>query len=292
MADDAPLLDACSAHRPARANAHRPVRANARALFAALFAAALLSACSGREEVDPYAGRAAEDLYAEAEGLLREEEYAQAAEVFSEVERQHPHSDLAPRSLLLSGYAHYSEQAYPEALATFDRFIELHPGNGQIDYAYYLRSVCYYEQISDINRDQKMTSLALAAIDELLERYPESSYARDAALKRDLALDLLAGKHVSIGRYYQKQGDWLAAINRFNAVVEEYDTTTHIEEALHRLVESYMALGLVGEARRTAAVLGHNYPESEWYRLSFALVNGEELPDDSPALERAFRGLF
>ncbi|MGR4001461.1 MAG: outer membrane protein assembly factor BamD [Alphaproteobacteria bacterium] len=251
-----------------------------------------LAACNRANDEVPYADRAAEDLFDEGEQLMAEEAYTEAAELFNEVERQHPHSDLAPRALLLSGYALYSNQNYAEALATFQRFIDLHPGNVQIDYAYYLRSICYYEQISDIERDQEMTRLAVDALEELMQRYPESQYARDAQLKLDLAYDLMAGKHVSIGRYYQHIGDWLAAINRFNRVIEEYETTTHIEEALHRLVESYLALGLEGEARRTAAVLGHNYPNSEWYSLSYALVNGEEVPDDSPLLERSFRGLF
>ncbi|MDA7987688.1 MAG: outer membrane protein assembly factor BamD [Alphaproteobacteria bacterium] len=260
-------------------------------LASALVALGILAACNNAGET-PFAERAPEDLFDEGEELLAQEAYPEAAEIFNEVERQHPHSELAPRALLLSGYALYSDQNYAEALATFQRFIDLHPGNIQIDYAYYLRAVCYYEQISDIERDQEMTRLGVNALEELLERYPESQYARDAQLKLDLAYDLMAGKHVAIGRYYQRQGDWLAAINRFNRVISEFDTTTHIEEALHRLVESYLALGLVGEARRTAAVLGHNYPNSEWYSLSYALVNGEELPDDSSFLERSFRGLF
>ncbi len=253
---------------------------------------ASLTACAARDEVDPYAGREAEDLFAEAEGLLADEDFEEAAEVYNEVERQHPHSPLAPRSLLLSGYSHYSDQNYGQALITFNRFIDLHPGNVQIDYAYYLRAICYYEQISDIERDQEMTRLALDALDDLVGRFPESEYSRDAQLKSELAYDLLAGKHVSVGRFYQKRGDWLAAINRFNVVVEQYDTTTHTPEALHRLVESYLALGLDGEARRTAAILGHNYPDSEWYHYSYALVQGAPLEDDSPVLERAFRGLF
>ena len=266
-------------------------QATLRLLLIVLFVASL-SACAGREEGDPYAGREAEDLFSEAEGLLADEDFEEAAKVYNEVERQHPHSSLAPRSLLLAGYSHYSDQNYGQALLTFNRFIDLHPGNVQIDYAYYLRAICYYEQISDIERDQEMTRLALDALDDLIGRFPESEYSRDARLKSDLAYDLIAGKHVSVGRFYQKRGDWLAAINRFNVVIEEYDTTTHTPEALHRLVESYLALGLDDEARRTAAVLGHNYPDSIWYHFSYALMEGEPLADDSPILERTFRGLF
>jgi len=253
----------------------------------------LLSACAGAGDAeDPLAGREADDLFAEAEGLLAEEDYDEAASLFGEVERRHPHSPLAPRSLLLSGYSHYSGQEYSEAIAAFERFIELHPGNEQIDYAYYLNAVCYYEQISDIERDQEKTRLALQGLNGLLERFPESQYARDARLKRDLAYDLLAGKEVSIGRFYQEQGAWLAAVNRFRVVVEDYDTTTHAPEALHRLVESYLALGLVEDARRAGRVLGHNHPASEWYRLSHELLTGGELPDDAPLVERSLRGLF
>ena len=262
------------------------------ALLVLLALASFLSACAGREENDPYAGRSAEDLFSEAEGLLEGEDFEEASTVYNEVERQHPHSPLAPRALLLAGYSHYSNQDYGQALLTFNRFIDLHPGNIQIDYAYYLRAVCYYEQISDIERDQEMTVLALDALDDLIGRFPESEYVRDASLKSDLAYDLLAGKHVSVGRFYQKRGDWLAAINRFNVVVEEYDTTTHTPEALHRLVESYLALGLLEEANRTASVLGHNYPDSDWYHFSYALIQGEPLEDDSPVLEKTFRGLF
>ncbi|MGE5766034.1 MAG: outer membrane protein assembly factor BamD, partial [Bacteroidota bacterium] len=209
-------------------------------------------------------------------------DYEEAARLFDEVERQHPYSEWAAKAQLMAAYAYYQENSYDEAINALDRFIELHPGSPDAPYAYYLKAISYYEQIVDVRRDQTFTSQALASLEEVVRRYPSTTYARDAELKIDLALDHLAGKHMDVGRFYQSRSEYLAAINRFRTVIERYQTTTHTPEALHRLVECYLAMGIVDEAKATAAVLGHNFPGSEWYLDSYALLTGENLyPEDS-----------
>jgi outer membrane protein assembly factor BamD len=175
----------------------------------------------------------------------------------------------------MAAYAFYQADAYDDAVAAARRFIDLHPGHQDVPYAYYLIGVSYYEQISDVGRDQKNTELALEAFEELIRRFPDSDYARDAGLKADLARDHLAGKEMNIGRYYLRRGKYVAAINRFQSVIDRYQSTTHVPEALHRLTEAYMSLGVAEEARRTAAVLGYNFPSSIWYQDSYALISGE-----------------
>ena len=240
-----------------------------------------LAACSSDEELGALPDTPVETLYNSGLDALVSGNGEQAVRFFDEVERQHPYSKWATRSQLMSAYAFYLGNRYDEAIAGLDRFIELHPGNEDIAYAYYLKAICYYEQISDVRRDQGMTSSALEALDTVTKRFPESAYARDARLKIDLAKDHLAGKHMAIGRFYQSQKEYLAAINRFRIVVEQYQTTTHTPEALHRLVESYLSIGLVQEANATAAVLGHNYPGSVWYLDSYEIMTGIEVaPDD------------
>ncbi len=236
----------------------------------------VLVACSS-DDVPEYVERPVEDLYNQAMNTLRAGEYKAAARLFDEVERQHPYSVWASKSQLMAAYSHYQDNAYDDTIAALDRFIQLHPGNRDVSYAYYLKALSYYEQISDIERDQKMTGLALQSLEELQRRFPQSKYARDAALKADLARDHLAGKNMSVGRFYQSRDQHLAAINRFRIVVEQFQTTSHVTEALHRLVECYLALGITREARATAAVLGYNYPGSEWYMDSYALLDGVEL---------------
>ena len=243
-------------------------------LVAAGFALLLLSGCSGDGE-EEYVERPVEELYNEAQDLLESGDARGAGRAFEEVERQHPYSQWATRAQLMSAYAYYEANSYDEAIAAAQRYIELHPGHPDVPYAYYLIGISYYEQVSDVGRDQKMTEQALTAFEELLRRFPDSQYARDAELKADLARDHLAGKEMSIGRYYLRRGQYLAAINRFRNVVERYQTTTHVPEALHRLTEAYLALGLHDEAQKNAAVLGYNFPSSEWYLDSYALLNGE-----------------
>lgn len=233
----------------------------------------IVAGCSGTDE-DAYVERPVEDLYNEAQDLLEDGDARRAGQAFEEVERQHPYSQWTTRAQLMSAFAYYEANAYDEAIAAAERFIELHPGHEDVPYAYYLIGISYYERISDVGRDQKMTEQALAAFDELRRRFPDSEYARDAELKADLARDHLAGKEMSIGRYYLRRGQYVAAINRFRNVVERYQTTTHVAEALHRLTEGYLALGLQQEAQKNAAVLGHNFPGSQWYMDSYALLNG------------------
>lgn len=213
-----------------------------------------------------------EQLYDDARKAFKNEEFKTAAKLFDEVERQHPYSSLATQSNIMSAYSSYEAEDYAMAVATLDRFIEMHPGNQNIAYAYYLRAICFYEQIVDVGRDQNMTQQATDALEEVMRRFPGTAYARDAKFKRDLTWDHLAGKEMEIGRFYLTRKYYQAAINRFKVVVDTYQTTTHVPEALHRMVEAYVALGVRDEAERIAAVLGYNYPGSEWYEASYVLL--------------------
>ncbi len=245
-------------------------------LVAALGILGFAAACSSDDEA-PYLEQPVEELYNGATDELLQSNFEEAARLYDEVERQHPYSVWASKAQLMAAYAFYQDNKYDDAINTLDRFIQLHPGNKDIAYAYYLKAISYYEQISDVARDQKTTRQALEALDEVVRRFPETKYARDAELKIDLARDHLAGKHMEIGRYYLNRGEYLAAINRFRTVVEDYQTTTHVPEALHRLVESYVSIGVVTEAQATASVLGYNFPGSDWYIDSYALLTGEDL---------------
>ena len=249
-----------------------------RILFAALFAAAaaLLSACGSDEEA--YVERPVEDLYNDATDQLLEGDYELAATAFDEVERQHPYSAWATRAQLMAAYAHYRNGDYDSAVVAAERFVELHPGHADAAYAHYLIALSHYVRISDVGRDQRMTELAFDAFEEVRRRHPDSRYARDAALKVVLVRDHLAGKEMEVGRIYQDLEFYVAAIGRFRNVVAEYETTTHVPEALLRLVECYLALGVVSEARATTAVLGHNFPGSAWYRDAYALLGEGPAP--------------
>ncbi|MBT4042115.1 MAG: outer membrane protein assembly factor BamD [Rhodospirillaceae bacterium] len=237
-------------------------------------AAAFLTACASDEEV--YVERPVEEIYNQAMDRLIAGDAALAAGDFDEVERQHPYSVWARKSQLMAAYSQYLVNNYDEAILTAQRFLQLHPGNRDAPYAYYLIAISYYEQIADIGREQKITEQALDALREIVDRYPSSEYARDAGLKIDLARDHLAGKEMEIGRYYLERGHYAAAINRFRHVITLYQTTSHVPEALHRLTEAYLSLGLQDEAKNSAAILGHNYPGSEWYLDSYALLTGED----------------
>jgi len=244
----------------------------------ALSAMLLLGACSMFDSIfgssDPTDKEDAsavpvETLYNRGVDALSAKHYTVAAKQFDNVEQYYPYSSWATNAQLMEGYAQYLQEKYTDAIGTLDRFIQLHPANRDIAYAYYLRSLCYYEQIADIARDQKGTQEALGALQEVVNRFPDTSYGRDARLKIDLARDHLAGKEMDIGRYYERQHLYTAAIGRFQRVVDDFQTTNHVPEALHRLTEIYLKLGLPDEARHTAAVLGHNYPGSEWYADSY-----------------------
>lgn len=250
----------------------------------------LLAACASNDTADEYVERPVDELYNTAQNLLEQGEYENAGTAFEEVERQHPYSQWATKAQVMAAFSFYEGQRYDQAIASAERFIDLHPGSSDVAYAHYLIAISYYDQISDVKRDQDMTRQALRSFDELIRRFPDSDYAKDARLKRDLTTDHLAGKEMSIGRYYQDRGQFVAAINRFQNVVEDYETTTHAPEALHRLVESYLALGITAEAQKTAAVLGHNYPDNEWYARSYALMTGSSgnLGTDQSWLDRIF----
>ncbi len=251
-------------------------KASVKNVFAACGMVLLLAACSGNEKPE-YVERPVSELYNSAQDLLDAKEYKKAAEAFDEVERQHPYSVWATKATLMSAYAYYQDNKYDDAISALDRFISLHPANPDVPYAYYLKALSYYEQISDVGRDQQMTQHAMDSLDDVIRRFPDSQYSRDAKLKKDLTVDHLAGKEMSVGRYYQDRGEYLAAINRFKSVLDKYQTTTHVPEALSRLTESYLALGLTDEAKRTASVLGHNFPGSKWYEDSYDLLVGDGL---------------
>lgn len=255
----------------------RPPRAvRARALPALAVVLALsLPGCSSDPD-SGYAERPVEELYNSALDSLLSGSYVQAAEEFDEVERQHPYSVWATKAQLMAAFSHYQTNRYDQAILAADRFIQLHPNSADAPYALYLVAISYYEQITDVGRDQSVTEQALAALNELVRRYPDTEYARDARLKVVLAQDHLAGKEMEVGRFYLAEGNYVSAINRFRVVVEEYGTTTHAPEALHRLAEAYLALGVTDEARAAAAVLGHNYPGSVWYRDSYEMLTDEE----------------
>ncbi|MGB0906317.1 MAG: outer membrane protein assembly factor BamD [Maricaulaceae bacterium] len=238
--------------------------------------AILLTGCAsfggGSKEKLAYVERPAEQIYNGGFDSMEKRDWEKAKLYFQEVERQHPFSKWARRAMLMTAYAHYRGADYEDAVATAQRFISLHPGNESTPYAHYLIAMSYYDQIYDVGRDQATTVNAESALQQVVRRYPESDYARDARLKLELTHDHLAGKEMSIGRFYLKDNQHLSAIGRFKNVVRDYETTAHTEEALHRLVESYVALGIIGEAKMVASVLGHNYPSSEWYHDSYDLL--------------------
>ncbi|HUK60877.1 MAG TPA: outer membrane protein assembly factor BamD [Stellaceae bacterium] len=255
-------------------------------LVAVAFAALALTACAQKK--DDYVERPVEDLYNSAMDELQDGDYTKSVKDFDETDRQHPYSVWATKAQLMSAYTLYEQGKYDDSIVAADRFIQLHPGHRDVAYAYYLKALDYYIQITDVGRDQKMTQQAMNALGEVARRFPDTKYARDARLKMDLARDHLAGKEMDIGRWYEDRGDYLAAMNRFKRVVDDYQTTTHVPEALERLTECYLALGLSDEARRTAAVLGYNYPGSRWYEDTYALVtNG-----GGPAVASEQRGWF
>lgn len=250
------------------------------ALRAVMFSGIVLgiSACGSStptlfgETKPPIETRSAEDIFADAQKELADDNPRRAAKMFDEIERLYPYSDLAKKAMLLSAYGSYEAGRYDDAITAAQRYVGFYPSDERTDYARYLVAQSYYEQIVDVGRDQGVTEEALTSLRELIARHPKSEYTGDARLKLDTALDQLAGKEMTIGRYYLKRGDYLAAINRFQTVVKQYDTTTHVQEALHRLVEANLALGLVEEAKSAGAVLGHNYPGSDWYSDSYAML--------------------
>src|SRR5690348_14025384 len=211
-------------------------------------------------------------IYDDAWKKIRDGDWSGAAKQFDEVERQHPYSVWARRAMLMSAYCNYEANHYADAISTADEYISLHPGSHEVAYAFYLKAISLYEQIVDIGRDQSNSEQALVALQDVVQRFPDTEYARDATLKIDLTLDHIAGKEMAVGRYYLTRGDYIGAINRFRTVVEQYQKTSQIAEALERLTEAYYALGVYNEAKTAAAVLGANYPGSIWYQDAFNLL--------------------
>jgi outer membrane protein assembly factor BamD len=242
------------------------------ALGVSLVALGGCATSGGKKGDTKYVARDVNTLYNAAKSKLDNKQFEVAAALFDEVERQHPYSPWARRAQLMSSFSYYMAQKYNESISSSRRFLSIHPGNKDAAYAYYLVGLSYYEQISDVTHDQKITQQALAALGEVQRRFPNSRYAADAGLKVDLVNDHLAGKEMEIGRFYQRRALWLAANLRFREVVEKYDTTTHAPEALFRLTECYLAMGVPEEAKKSAAVLGANYPGSEWYERAYALM--------------------
>ena len=258
---------------------------------AAIVAAGLaLGACETMDSINPFSSSSSEPevtagqgdipvevLYNRAVDQLNQEDYRSAAPLFEEVERQYPYSVWARRAILMAAYCYYEINKYGDAINATDRFLALYSGNKDAAYAYYLKAISYYEQIVDVGRDQNTTQQALVALNDVVQRFPGTTYARDARIKLDLALDHLAGKEMAIGRYYLYKQQYVAAINRFKVVVTNFQTTSQVPEALYRLVEAYLALGIKGEAQTAAAVLGYNYPGSSWYEYAYGLMTGAEI---------------
>jgi len=266
-----------------------------KALLPAFLILALTACSSGDKPKPSVAPASVQTLYEQATTAMDDENYIEATKYFEEVERQHPYSQWATRAQLMGAYSSYLDQRYDEAIIALDRYIDLHPGAKDVDYAYYLKALSFYERISDVRRDQDMTIEAVKALNALIQRFPESQYTRDATLKRDLTFDHLAGKEMEIGRYYLHRGHINAAINRFRSVVVNFQTTSHAAEALHRLVEAYTTLGLRDEALQVAAVLGHNYPGSKWYERSYALLDDSQrakIIDERGLVERTIDSLL
>ena len=246
-------------------------------LFACAGAAAL-AGCAGHKNTSdtPYVARDVSSLYTAAQKTMQSGDYEQAAKLFDEVERQHPYSIWARHAQVMSAFNYYLGHKYTDAISSAQRFLTIHPGSDEAPYVQYLMAMSFYEEINDVSRDQTSTTQASAAFGELIRRYPDSRYAADARQKIDAINDHLAGKEMEVGRYYQRAGQWLASTYRFRTVIDQYPTTSHVAEALERSVESSLALGLPGEAWKSASVLGRNFPDSYWYKQALRLIDAEK----------------
>ena len=239
--------------------------------------ALLLTGCGPREVETQLEDLSAEQIYARGEFELASRNEDEAARFFGEVERLYPYSELAKRALIMQAFAYHQDQDYPNSRSAAQRYIDFFPDDDDASYASYLLALSYYDQIDEVGRDQGLTFQALQALRRVIEDYPDSEYARSSVLKFDLAFDHLAGKEMEVGRYYLRRKHYTASINRFRVVVEDFQTTTHTAEALHRLVEAYLSLGLTDEAQTAGAILGHNYQSTEWYEASYKLLTGQGL---------------
>ena len=259
--------------------------------------AALLLACAGilplagcahgnRSKPDTaYVARDVSSLYQAAQRLMNQQDYEDAAKLFDEVVRQHPYSVWARHAQIMSAFNYYLAKKYPDAISSAQGYLTIHPGSDEAPYAQYLVAMSYYQQVPEVFLDQSVTQNASDAFNELIRRYADSRYAADARLKLDLLNDHLGGKEMDIGRYYERAGQWLAATYHFRTVVDNYQTTSHAPEALERLVECYLALGIPDEAWKAAAVLGKNYPGTYWYRQSLRLLRAEQSHTGGRAFE-------
>ena len=247
----------------------------------------LLAACGGsdrpttggffnRQDI-PLESFTPEQIFERGEFELEQNDLSEAAFYFSEIERLYPYSDWARRALIMQAFAHHRDRDYPNSRSSAQRFIDFYPDDDDAAYAQYLLALSYYDQIDEVGRDQGLTFQALQSLREVIELYPDSEYARASILKFDLAFDHLAAKEMEIGRYYLRRDNFTAAINRFRVVVEDFQTTSHTPEALHRLVEAYLSLGLTDEAQTAGAILGYNFQSTDWYQDSFKLLTGEGL---------------
>jgi outer membrane protein assembly factor BamD len=261
------------------------------AILPVLLVSAACSIFSPKEELGT--DIPADRLYNEGVFLLNEKKaLKEAAKKFEEVDRQHPYSEWARKALLMSAYSNYEAKQYDEAISAGKRYIALHPGSPDVAYAYYLVAVSEFEQISDVSRDQSRTEKAIGSLEEVIRKFPESEYAGQARRKIEVARDNLAAYEMSVARFYQSRKNFIGAINRFKVVVTQYQTTRHVEEALMRLTECYMALGIVQEAQTAAAVLGHNFPDSPWYKEAYSLMRAsgfEPAENSSSWITRAFK---
>jgi outer membrane protein assembly factor BamD len=269
-----------------------------RTVLTVVLLAAVLAGCSSffkKDDDNNLPDQPADKLYNEGLYLLNEKSDAKgAAKKFDEVDRMQPYSEWARKSLVMSAYAYYKAGDYDDAISAAQRYVTLHPGSPDAAYAQYLIASSNYDQIPDVTRDQERTEKAIAALDEVVRKYPNTEYANAAKQKMEMARDQLAGKEMMIGRFYLKKKDFIGAINRFKIVVTRYQTTRHVEEALERLTESYMALGIVGEAQTAAAVLGHNFPDSPWYKDAYTLLKtGGHEPSENKGswISKAFKSV-
>jgi outer membrane protein assembly factor BamD len=253
-----------------------------------------LMACSLFNKKDDFVpDDPADKLYNEGLFLLNDkQDYKEAAKKFDEVDRQNPYSEWARKSLLMSAYANYQAHEYTDCINSAERYVTLHPGSADAAYAQYLIGASYYDQILDVTRDQARAEKAINALEEVVRKYPDSEYATAAHKKINMARDQLAGKEMAVGRFYLDKRDFIGAINRFKVVVTQYQTTRHVEEALERLTEAYISLGLLDEAQTAAAVLGHNFPDSSWYKDAYSLVKtagGEPNENKESWMSKAFK---
>lgn len=250
---------------------------------------------NANKDAAAYRERSVEQIYADGWRMIGMGNWDGCAATFNEVDRQHPYSVWARRAMLISAFCSYQANSYPAAIATADNYISLHPGSREVAYAFYIKAISLYEQIVDVGRDQSVTEGALVALQDVVQRFPDTEYARDAMLKIDLTNDHLAGKEMAVGRYYLVRGDYIGAINRFRTVVDQYQTTPQIAEALQRLTEAYYSLGLNSEAQTAAAVLGRNYPGSPWYQSAYNILRGRNLKpmeDRGSWISQAFRKIL